>query len=371
MKTIGYIHECDPFRDRRAWSGTIFKIREAIENAGFKVIWIPCKISPLKKLLIKFYIKLRYGKSAITTHNHYIYKELAKSIDKSLVEKCDYIFFPGGVQLSIFLDFMKPIIYYSDATIHILLNYYFHNQPKRIIEEAEKYEALSIKKTDLCIMSSNWAIDSVIHDYHYPKEKTEVLEFGPNIDTKDLHNQYKVSSNELNILLSGVDYVRKGGAIAIETTKILREKGINAILTMVGMNNIPKDKKELPFIRIIDFLNKNIPHDYNKYINIWKNSHILLLPTKAECSAIVYCEAAAFGVPVFTYNTGGVENYVLDKISGRCLAYHSSAENFADAIIEALNHDKLKKYSEGALQLYHDKLNWDIWSQRFKRIMDK
>lgn len=371
MKTIGYIHESDPFHDRKAWSGTIFKIREAIENAGFNVIWIPCRIPVIKDLLFKSYIKLRYGKTAITTHNPYVYKELAKSIDKALIEKCDYIFFPGGVQLSIFLNFRKPIIYYSDATIHILLDYYFHNQPKAIITEAEKYEALGIKRADLCIMSSDWAINSVIHDYHYPKEKTKVLEFGPNLDIKDLHNQYKTPSNQLNILLSGVDYVRKGGAIAIETTKLLRNKGINAVLTIVGMKNIPKEKQKLSFVKIVGFLNKNIEKDYNEYINIWRNSHILLLPTQAECSAIVYCEAAAFGIPVFTYETGGVSNYVLDRISGRCLVRSSSATNFANAIIEALNNNKLKEYSEGQLQLYHSKLNWEIWSQRFKNIMSE
>lgn len=34
MKTIGYVTAADPFHDRKAWSGTIYKVREAIENAG-------------------------------------------------------------------------------------------------------------------------------------------------------------------------------------------------------------------------------------------------------------------------------------------------------------------------------------------------
>lgn len=37
MKTIGYVTAADPFHDRKAWSGTIYKVREAIENAGFNV----------------------------------------------------------------------------------------------------------------------------------------------------------------------------------------------------------------------------------------------------------------------------------------------------------------------------------------------
>jgi len=41
MKTIGYVSMGDPFHDRKYWSGTVYKIREAIENAGYEVIWIP------------------------------------------------------------------------------------------------------------------------------------------------------------------------------------------------------------------------------------------------------------------------------------------------------------------------------------------
>lgn len=43
---IGYVSAQNPYTDRKAWSGTMYKVREAIENAGFDVEWV--KISPLK-----------------------------------------------------------------------------------------------------------------------------------------------------------------------------------------------------------------------------------------------------------------------------------------------------------------------------------
>ena len=39
--TFGYVSKANPFIDRKAWSGTIFKIRESIEQAGYTVRWIP------------------------------------------------------------------------------------------------------------------------------------------------------------------------------------------------------------------------------------------------------------------------------------------------------------------------------------------
>lgn len=53
MKTIGYVTAADPFHDRKAWSGTIYKVREAIENAGFNVFWIPVRLSFLHNLYVK------------------------------------------------------------------------------------------------------------------------------------------------------------------------------------------------------------------------------------------------------------------------------------------------------------------------------
>ena len=40
-KVIGYICDTNPFEDRLTWSGLIYKIREAIESAGYQVVWIP------------------------------------------------------------------------------------------------------------------------------------------------------------------------------------------------------------------------------------------------------------------------------------------------------------------------------------------
>lgn len=75
---IGYISTQNPYTDKKAWSGSIYKTREAIENAGLEVEWI--KISP-PGYLIKFFkglLKLKYG----FTQNHpWIYKLLAKFTD--------------------------------------------------------------------------------------------------------------------------------------------------------------------------------------------------------------------------------------------------------------------------------------------------
>lgn len=97
----------------------------------------------------------------------------------------------------------------------------------------------------------------------------------------------------------------------------------------------------------------------------------ILLPTKAECGAIVYSEAAASGLPCYTYLTGGSGDYVVDGVNGRTLPLGSSANEFADQIIKDIEEGNMPKFREGAFHLYREKLSWDAWSKGFSNIMRK
>lgn len=63
MKTIGYVSQANPFEDKKAWSGLIYKIREGIENAGYNVVWIPYTKDTSKHKILSRLIKLRFGKN--------------------------------------------------------------------------------------------------------------------------------------------------------------------------------------------------------------------------------------------------------------------------------------------------------------------
>lgn len=370
MKTIGYISEKDPFTDRKAWSGTIFKIREGIENAGFKVIWIPYKVNRIKLLSLKILIKLFCGRNALTAPNKFYYKLCAQSIDTDKIKKCDYLFFPGEAQMSAFLKTNKPIIYYTDATFKQMINYYWHNQSKWILKQGNLLEEQAIKNSYINIRSSKWAADSVLKDYDGNPNRNFILEFGANIDDKDIIPCKAYKNNEtLNILFSGVDWKRKGGDIAVKTVQLLNQKGIKSNLFITGISNLPSQYHNLPYIKNLGFLNKNIPEQYQQYIKIISNSHIFLLPTKAECSAIVLCEASAFGLPIFTYDTGGLANYVLDGINGYRLPLQATEIDFANTIITCIKNKELEKLHDGGITLYHSTFNWKVWANRFKEII--
>ncbi len=76
-KIIGYVFAEDPFHDRKAWSGTKYKIREAIQNAGYEVIWILCKPNKISSFILKVLLKIVWERQVITEHN------LVKKVQKN------------------------------------------------------------------------------------------------------------------------------------------------------------------------------------------------------------------------------------------------------------------------------------------------
>ena len=374
---IGYVCETDPFKDRYAWSGLVFKIRESIENAGFKVVWIPFdKDTKFVRFFENFRWRLYnlFGGKLILGGVHFlpVTYGYAKSIRKNKsFNRCDVLFFPRGGQIGLFLRTKKPIVFYSDATAYLMNNYYWKNCLPLSFKIACLLEKKASRKASLNIRASQWAVESVVKDCKCNPSRCVVLEYGANIDESDIRPNTPYKGGVLKILFSGVEWERKGGDVAVQTVQLLRERGYEVVLNIVGIKELPDYCRQFGFVKNHGFLNKNDPEAYRKYIDIYKNSHIMLLPTQAECAGIVFSEAAGFGIPAYTYATGGTENYVVNGVNGYALQPNLGAKDFAERIIKDIESDEISHLYQGALGLYSERLSWDAWSERFKRIMDR
>lgn len=76
-------------------------------------------------------------------------------------------------------------------------------------------------------------------------------------------------------------------------------------------------------------------------------------------------------MPIYTYETGGVSNYVINDINGYRLPLNSCADDFANKILDTLSYKKQSDLSNGGRNLYKEKLNWTSWSIRFANIIKK
>lgn len=379
MMRIGFVSDINPYTDRKSWSGTVYKLRESIEKTGYEIVWIKFDknlddlYSKICLRLLSWYIRITEKQVVGTCYLGFFCRYYAKTIERQGIYKgCDCLFFagPSGAQIALYLKKKIPYIYLADANYHLMENYYWFNLSPFFSKKAREEEEIATQKAWINIRSSEWAANGAIHDCHANTNNLYVLEFGANIDERYIEVNKPYHGGRLNLIFSGTDWERKGGQIAVDTTHILKEKGYDVILHVVGIKELPESCRNLSYVHLVGFLNKNKDEDYRAYINLWQSAHILLLPTRAECSAIVFSEAAAYGVPVFTYDTGGCGNYVINGKNGYRMNISEGAEIFANKIHSCISSNEIFQLSKGARDLYETKLSWQKWSERFKVIIE-
>lgn len=367
---IGFINLNSPL-DRKASSGTTFQMCQALKRIGADIVWLQPKHNFFYKLVNLFFKVLTVSTRSKILRDHTIplAKIESKSLKKQDIENCDILFAPFASTSLYSLKTDKPIIYLSDATFAVMVDYYFMGLTKWNIRQANKIDKRAIDKATHVILPSKWAYDSAINDYHADASKIHIVEFGANIDENNIIPHRFNYTGHLDLLFLGVDWNRKGGDIALEATKYLNDNGVPATLHIVGIRDLDTEIASLPFVKNYGFLNKNNKDDYNLLTSIIQKSHCLLLPTKAECAGIVFCESSANGLPIFTYNTGGVPNYVENGKNGYMLPIGSSGQEFGKKIYECLQSGELEKMSETAVDAYKEKLNWTVWGQKIEHII--
>lgn len=91
--TVGFVSVTDPFRDKKAWSGTIFRLCRSIMEAGFDVRWVRVDIPNLKYRFRKLCNKIRFGQYSKFIQSASYWKLCAESVVKSDLTGCDCLFF--------------------------------------------------------------------------------------------------------------------------------------------------------------------------------------------------------------------------------------------------------------------------------------
>lgn len=371
---VGFISKSNP-EDKRASSGTFHTMACALQNAGFTVRWIPIRDNNflhriylrVRQLVYKCLPFLKIGLPAFPSWEAKIY---AKSVNHELLDSCDVLFAPMQSLVISKLKTSIPIVYLSDATYHLMWDYYWFNLPKRVARAYEKLEKTALDKAKAIVYPSHWAISSAVSDYNQSPQKIHLAYFGPNLQNDRITPHPFSYKGSLDLLFVGVDWERKGGQVAVDACKWLNQNGVLARLHIVGIKSLNQDIATLPFIRDEGFLDKNDPGDYAKLVDLYSKSDCFILPTRAECAGICFIEAAAFGLPCFSYRTGGVEDYIADKITGKILAPEATGRDFGIAIQEALETRAMDAFSQEALALVQERLNWDNWSQAVSKIVN-
>jgi glycosyltransferase involved in cell wall biosynthesis len=371
---VAFLSQEDP-ADQRTWSGITFHLHRQISRFH-EVTWVHAADLPVtKRRLLSLWNRAADMLGwKFTTHYFLNAFFLSKGVQKKIAGQAfDFIVVGAGEsELIAYLKTTAPIIYIADSTFGNMVNYYpWHTGLCRLaLQQGNAVEKAAISNAAHLIYSSAWAAASAVNNYDAPAAKVSVVDFGANLaklPAKEEALRGKENST-CRLLFLGVSWERKGGDIAYKTFIDLKKKGIKCTLTIVGCNPVLEKDTDLT---IIPFLDKNKNSDFEQLYTLLLQSHFLIVPTRADCTPIVFCEAAAFGVPVITTDTGGISSVIKEGLNGFCLPMEAGEKDYSNLLEELwLDRSKYDRLRETSREQFDERLNWNTWMEKFSNILN-
>lgn len=268
-----------------------------------------------------------------------------------------------------------PVINISDSTFDLMRTEHevFWSLGKNSAARAEEGELNSIIHAVHNSFSSRWAANSAINHYGARPEDVSVVSWGCNFNTvpETEVRSGAFASNECRLLFVGGEWIRKGGDVVCAAADILARKGIPIRVDIVGVSP-PEDLQSRPWLHRHGYLSKANSDHVALFASLMRDADLLFLPTRRDCTPMVFAEANAYGTPALTRNVGGVADVVRDGANGVVLPENADVAQFA-RVIEALwsSPDRYAKLRASARQEYENRLNWQVWAQRIAELIER
>jgi glycosyltransferase involved in cell wall biosynthesis len=222
-------------------------------------------------------------------------------------------------------------------------------------------EKRAYRKSKRVITTSEWSKNILAKKYKVPEGRIRVYPMPSALPLEIVPKKvdipgWKALQSTFRLLFVGRDYRRKGLDIAIDVTRRLDADGVPTELTVCGA---PGQSDRL--IKYVGSFMKNEPKELEQYADLYRRAHLLIHPAYFEPAGIVPGEAAAFGTPTITNNTGGLATTVKDGVSGIVLPPGSPAGVYVEKIKELIaNPESYYQLCLTSRERYEIELNWQV-----------
>jgi glycosyltransferase involved in cell wall biosynthesis len=356
------------------WSGTTSKVLEQLQMR--EDIILCHKLNRIMRYLYLPYIlecKFR-GYQTFVSHRRLIARHYAYQVRKAYeLHKPDLVFSVRAPIALAYLPAEIPTVFWGDSLMNQLAGWYYPVH-KLLAEAADQLDRLALQKTKASIFSSDWAANAARRFVPESSDRIFTVPFGANTTSEPVPKGPKFlpadPSQAINFVFIGVDWNRKGGQDAVDALNILRSEGYNVRLSVVGARPYG-DGEHSDFVQQYGFLRRDVEAEKKKLQHLNDEAHFFILPTHAECSAIVFAEAASYGLPVIARDVGGTSSMVDRNRSGILIGRDDKAKELADAIRPLLSDSvRYRAMSAASLALFTRHLNWDNAVSQVTKIFE-
>lgn len=377
---IAYVTVEDSF-DVHQWSGSLTHVRRALEHAGAVVDPVIGNLRP--GLIAEVAVPMRLAWHRRFSAGRYLppvdpilLRSYAATVEARLATStADLIFSPGSRPVA-YLRSSKPIVFWSDGTFAGMVDFYseYTGLSSAALAAGHRAEREALDRARLALFTSEWAAQSAIEAYGADPAKVKVVPFGANLDhqrsRKDLEAILVArEARVLRLLFPAVDWERKGGDLAVAVLQRLQACGVAAELHLVGCQ--PPGPLP-PGVIAHGFLSKREASGRQALDQLFRQAHLLLLPTRADCVPVVLAEACSYGVPCLTTAVGGIPTAVRDGRNGWALPLSAPAEAYVERILPLVQDPAAyHQLARGAFEEYEQRLNWSVAGQQVMELLQE
>lgn len=354
--------------DVHEWSGLNYHIARSLEGAGATLH----RVGPLRsrwtlrmKLRQRWYDRIGQAYHAVIEPA--ALESLGMAARAAIPRDTDAVLAVTSLIAGALGPLDVPLVSWDDATQAAMERYY--PDFTRIANVSRRHGVAlgwrAATSASLAMFASQWAADTAREAYDLPQERVAVVPFGANLLRFPGAAEVRTAiasraGDRCELLWVGVDWERKGGAVAVDIAGQVAEAGIPVRLTIVGCDP-PSDVTMPEWVVREGFVSKRTPEGEARLAALFLRSHFFVMPSSAEAYGLVYAEASAFGVPSVAIRTGGVPTIIVDGKTGLLAAPGAGARHHAERIIELLrDRPRLDAMALAARERAEQLLNWDV-----------
>ncbi len=311
--------------------------------------------------------------------------QLAPAIDR---EDPDVLF---GVCISTAISRLetdRPIVYFSDATSPLLHATYPALAAQSTIRRTvlQELERSALARVDRAVFACPATRDSAVRDLGVPEDRATVVPMGAHVmlahdgddgaggadaargTRVDRPGPEPPRRDACELIIVAADPIRKRVDLAVDAVEILRRRGVDARLQVVGPGT--RKAEASPAVRVLGRLRLEDAGDRARHVAALGRAHLNVLPSVGEAFGIAPAEAAHLGIPSIVSDVGGLPFVVRDGETGTVLPVSAGPEAWADAVLAMIGApERYRAFSRSARRDAAARLTWDAWATALDRVL--
>jgi glycosyltransferase involved in cell wall biosynthesis len=374
-------------QDPATFQGRIYDCLQLIRRSVDSMFFLgplspPRGLARLSRVKEKYYRRIQH-KTYFPQRDRRLVRRYGRDLSNLLAKtEADIVFSPMSPwsQPIAYLECDQPIVIWSDATFAGVVDFYEEyrreNLCRESLKDAIENERAAVTRAAILVYWSEWAAKTAIEHYGINSDKIRIVPAGPasNDGLATLEQARSVIAmrprNHCRLLFVAMDWMRKGGDTVLEVAKRLNAGGLPIELTLVG--SLPNIDGSLPnCVQAVGHIDRRKSAvEANKLNELYRRSHLLFVPSRAEAFGHVFCEASSFAVPSLATDVGGIPSAVRSGVNGQTFSLNADPDEYCKYINNLFtNYGHYQDLALSSFLEFKQRLNNNVAADSLVKIM--